>query len=59
VRTFIERVPADRREAIGDLERWKAMRREGWELHVLHSPRERELIAFGYLEPDVQLCLRT
>jgi len=51
LRTWIERVPAvSRSELVEAIERWKGMRRSGWELSVLHRHRpSSSMIAFGFL----------
>lgn len=54
MRTFIERVDArSNADVVKGLERWKAMKREGWELTVLHvSTKPPTLIAFGFSDAD-------
>lgn len=57
MRTWLERVPADSKTP-KHLERWKAMRREGWELSVLLYRLKPELVALGFLpEGDTKMTL--
>ena len=49
---FIERVAADshiggRTEPV-HLDRWKAMKADGWELTVLVSPDQKTVVALGF-----------
>ena len=48
---FIERVKG--REVIHAIERWKAMRAEGWDLHALHERSSGDVIGFGY-KPELE-----
>jgi hypothetical protein len=50
MKTHIERIAsAENADVLAAIERWKALRAQGWELTVLHSYAERSVIAFGYL----------
>jgi hypothetical protein len=58
MRTWLERVPADSKTG-KHLERWRALREEGWELTVLHHGPSSSLVALGFLpEADRKRTLR-
>jgi DNA polymerase IIIc chi subunit len=44
--TFIERVPSDHTLAAA-IDRWKAMRADGWDLVALIAPDSKTVIALG------------
>ena len=58
MRTYLERADATAAATVRDaLEFWKAMRRAGWELTVLHRYKPTPtLIAFGFLPTDDELA---
>jgi hypothetical protein len=51
-RTWIERVKVGRYFG-DDIDRWKAMKREGWDLTVLIAPDHLTVVAFGYQRDSV------
>jgi hypothetical protein len=57
LRTWIERVPSRGQQITRAIDRWKAMRREGWDLHCLQELASGDLICFGFLLEPVQLRL--